>query len=131
MHWHEAEKQIRECLCVGTDLNTSSSTYRAVKACNDSSRSYDYGGEQGFRVRIGRGDTAQVFIPWSMLRACFEQLTAEQGYNSKFFRAEYPKQAKDHPCHIHVVGMILVVARLARPDGGTYRPLRTPRAAMN
>jgi hypothetical protein len=56
-----------------------------------------------------------------MLRACFEQLYTPDGYDGKYFRRAFPRQAKDHPCHVHVVGQMLVAAGVARPDGNRYR----------
>jgi hypothetical protein len=55
-----------------------------------------------------------------MLKECFIQLQTSDGYGGKFFRERFPNQAQDHPCHVHVVGQIFVVAGLAREEDGQY-----------
>lgn len=92
---------------MGTDLNTPTSTYRTVASVGVPIHStrYGYHGEQGFVVRIGQ--FAKVRIPWSMLEACFAQLSSPRGYDGEFFRQRFPLQARDHGCHVHVVARSL------------------------
>lgn len=51
-----------------------------------------------------------------MLKKCFNSLKNSDGYNCKVFSYYYPKQAKDHSCHVHVVGMIFKTAGIAETD---------------
>lgn len=121
MDWNKARNQIRANITVGSDLNTQESSYRSVlevDALIDSAR-YAYQGERGFIISIG--DSTNVKIPWSMLKECYPQLSVSHGYMGAFFRKRFPLQAKDHPCHVHVVGQIFMVAGLAtRKDKRTY-----------
>jgi len=84
---------------------------------------YEYRGEAGFVISIGK--TSKIKVPWSMLEACFRQLSTPDGHNGTFFRQRYPLQARDHPCHVHAVGHMLVVAGVARRGGNTYRAVDT------
>lgn len=121
MDWQTTQEKIRNSIKPGTNLNTPNSTFRSVLAANvpiESDR-YSYKRESGFIVAIGQ--TAKISIPWSMLKTCFLQLQSPHGYDGDFFRRVYPLQAKDHGCHIHVVGQIFVAAGIARMIGNTYR----------
>lgn len=69
-------------------------------------------------VPIGKSDI--VKIPWSMLLECFNQMNDSGYYDGVFFNKRYPRQALDHPCHVHVVGRIFVVAGIAHTDGKKY-----------
>jgi len=116
MDWNEAKAKIEKTIVVGTDLNTSDSTYRKVLKTNHicESKRYNYNGEKGFRVQIGKNkNNDAVCIPWSMLERCFLELKKRGVFNIKVFREYYPDQCKDHPCHVHVVGMIFVKAGIA------------------
>jgi len=122
MDWKIAEQKIKKNIKVGTDLNTKRSTRRYVESANavfDSVR-YGYDGEEGFIVRIGTNDGSVVKIPWSMLESCFGALKTKPGYNGDYFRKKFPKQAEDHGCHIHVVGMIFVQAGVASYDDSYF-----------
>lgn len=123
MDWAQAQDAIRQALDVGTDLNTPGSRYRFVKKVDTpiASRSYGYVGERGFVVSIGSAPSSSIMIPWSMLMVCFQQTQSPAGYSGKSFRQIYQKQARVHPCHIHVVGRILEVAGVARLRDGAYR----------
>jgi hypothetical protein len=123
MDWNHAQELIKMTLRVGTNLNTPNSTYRFVKKVDIPlhSDAYGYHGERGFVVSIGTAPSAYVPIPWSMLKACFVEAQSPDGYSGVAFRRLYPKQAKVHPCHVHVVGRILEVAGAARMSDGTYR----------
>ena len=121
MTWSRAKSQIAARIQVGTDLNTVKSSNRfVVNLRNDiSSKRYGYNNEDGFGVRIG--STSSISIPFSMLKACYGALSNRTGYDGTFFRANFSKQATDHPCHVHVVGQILVKAGLAAQHGNSYR----------
>lgn len=120
MEWNGAQQQIQSCIKVGSDLNSARSTFRFVKSTDSviSNRSYGYRGERGFIVSIGR--TVTIQIPWSLLRECFTALSTPSGYSGAFFRKQFPKQARDHPCHVHVVGQIFVRSGIARTDGERF-----------
>jgi hypothetical protein len=125
MDWNEAQTIIRATILPGTNVNTPDSTQRfvlAIDAPMHSSR-YGYRDERGVTVSIGR--SAKLNVPWTMLKECFAQLSESAGYDGAFFRSRYPLQAKDHPCHVHVVGQLLVYAGLADRDGSKYLLRRT------
>jgi hypothetical protein len=121
MNWPEAKSRISNKIKTGTDLNTARSTFRVVLEVDSpiSNSRYGYREERGFVVRIGRNHN--IIIPWSMLEICFAQLSRREGYSGKFFRKHYPRQASDHPCHVHVVGRIFVVSGFASETRRTYR----------
>lgn len=121
MDWYHAQQKIKTRVITGVSLNTASSTYRFVKSMNTiiNRPRYGYHNENGLVVTIGQSST--VSIPWGVLEECFEQLNTTDGYSGASFRRRFPLQAKDHPCHVHVIGQILVKAGLARADGSVYR----------
>jgi len=41
-----------------------------------------------------------------MLMTCFRQVQSPAGYTGISFQQLYPKQARIHPCHVHVGGRI-------------------------
>jgi hypothetical protein len=53
-----------------------------------------------------------------MLETCFPSLKELTGYNRNIFGKYYSDQAKDHPCYVHVVGMIFKKAGIAISDEG-------------
>ena len=113
MGWNEAKNIIKEKIVEGTDLNTQRSSLRKVLKIGHRCNTYDYNGEEGFLVRISNYDMNNLDIPWSVLEKCFHSLKDPDGYNGKVFRQYYPRQAKNHPCHVHVVGMIFKKAGVA------------------
>ena|SRR5689334_7372735 len=120
MDWNTARQLIVQRVVVGTDLNRPGSTYRRVleaDACLSTPR-FSYQGERGFRVSIGQSHSIE--IPWSILKLCYDQLNEPAGYNGDFFRQRFPAQAREHPCHVHVVGHIFVVAGVAVADENRY-----------
>ena len=124
MDWRQAKSRISAAVGLGTRLGRPNSSPRDVVGVERPCMRYGYGGEAGFIVRIGvkNGDT--IDVPWSMLRTCYGEM-ASGSYSGEVFRRHYPKQASTHGCHIHVVGMMFVVAGLAVSDGRTqarYRP---------
>jgi hypothetical protein len=121
MSWSQAKVQIAQSIKVGTGLNTANSSHRVVISLrNDiSSARYCYNNEDGFQVQIG--SASSISIPFSMLKSCYGALSSKNGYDGDFFRQHFPKQAADHPCHVHVVGQILVRAGLAARHGNSYR----------
>jgi len=121
MDWDQAKDIIRKKVIVGTDLNTRKSSYRFVISVDSaiSSDRYGYSNEIGYRVRIGKSQV--IPVPWGMLEKCFRALYSESGYNSRFFCENFPTQADDHPCYVHVVGQIFVRAGLAREEGNSYK----------
>jgi hypothetical protein len=111
MTWNEARELIRHNISLDTDINTEQSTFRKIMNINHYCNRYDYNNELGFSVRIGQ--STQIEIPWSILHNCFNALSLPKGYNGTFFREHYQTQAEQHPCHVHVVGMIFVVSGIA------------------
>jgi hypothetical protein len=80
------------------------------------------------REAIDRRENTCRDIPWTMLEACFARLDTADGYNGSFFRERYGAQAKEHPCHVHVVGQIFVTTGIAFFDErkNTFYALHTP-----
>ena len=111
----DAKKIISEKILLGTNLNTRRSTLRKILGINHKCWKYNYSGEEGFLVRISNYSNNNLDIPWSMLEKFYDALQST-GYSGKVFRAYYPTQAKDHPCHVHVVGMIFKVSGIAKSD---------------
>lgn len=124
MDWHQAQARIREKIKIGTDVNTPKSSYRFVTAVDSpiNSSRYGYYNEYGFIIPIGQSNT--VKIPWSMLKECFAALNSLNGYDGTFFKMRFPLQAKDHPCHVHVVGQLFVKAGIAQAEDGKSRKYR-------
>ena len=116
MDWNEAKLIIIEKIIVGTDINTIRSKLRKIIRVNHKCTNYDYNGEEGFLVRISNYDSYNLDIPWSMIEKCYYSLEDDNGYNGNVFRKLYSKQAKDHSCHVHVVGMIFKKAGIAISD---------------
>jgi hypothetical protein len=107
MNWNNAKNRIKSRIKVDTNLNTPKSHCRFVKAIQ----------EYGFIVSIGKSNS--IPIPWEMLEHCFLAISGSV-YDGAYFRKHYPKQAAQHPCHVHVVGQIFVVARLAYLEKKKY-----------
>ena len=116
MDWDKAKKIIQQQIVQGTDLNTKRSKLRKVLQDNYQCTRYDYNGENGFLISIGRRSNNNLEIPWGMLEKCFYALNESDGYNGEVFRRHYPQQAKNHPCHVHVVGMVFKKAGIAESD---------------
>ena len=110
MNWNQAQAIIKDKIRIGVDLNTKNSKYRFVDSIETeiNSQRYGYSNESGYVILIGKSN--KVSIPWSMLKICYFQLQSAEGYDGKFFRKHFIKQAQDHPCHVRVVGQIFVVA---------------------
>jgi hypothetical protein len=121
MDWRAAQSKIEASVKIGTDLNTPNSTYRVVKSVDSviNSKRYGYCNERGFVVPIGKRNT--VSIPWSMLHTCFVQMNRVGWYDGGFFESQFPIQAQDHPCHVHVVGQIFAAAGIVRVEGRQYQ----------
>jgi len=122
MNWEEIKTVITNSILVGQDINTHRSTFRIVeKAPPYQCGRYDYNQAEGFLVRIGRN--SNVEIPMTMLERLFNSsLNNNNIYNSTIFRNRYPKQKKDHPCHIHSVGKIFEYAGIMEQiDSRNYR----------
>jgi len=116
MNWDKAKEIIKKNIKEGTDINTKRSSLRKVLKVNHKCTKYDYKGEEGFLVKISNYENNNLEIPWSMLEKCFNSLKEPEGYNGKVFRKYYKQQADDHPCHVHVVGMIFKKAGIAISD---------------
>lgn len=120
MTWIHAKEKIFKKIIQGTDINSPNTNYRIVLEVREdiSSARYGYNNETGFVVQIG--ENSSICIPLKMLKHCYGALGLDGNYDGKFFRKHYPLQAKDHPCHVHTVGQIFVVAGLAKRTGNSY-----------
>ena len=120
MNWEEAAILIKNTIQKGDDVNSQTSTFRFVDQvppfqCKRS----DYKNEEGYKVKIGVRDFVE--IPITMLETVFN-LAIENNriYNNKIFADAFPKQAKDHGCHVHVIGRIFELSGVAYKNGGNY-----------
>ena len=120
MEWDEAKSIMSNKINTGMDLNTPQSKLRKVLRTNHRCNKYNYNGENGYLIRISNYDYNNLDIPWSMLEKCFSALKTPMGYNSIFFKDIFPKQAKHHSCHVHVVGMLFKQAGIAEKKGRNY-----------
>jgi hypothetical protein len=120
MEWFDAKKKIQAQIRSGTKINTASSTYRTIKTVDAriESRRYGYENQTGFVVQIGTNSF--IDIPWSVLQECYQMLLDVDGYSGLSFRKTFPIQAKDHPCHVHVIGQIFAKSGLAEEKAGVY-----------
>jgi len=101
VEWSEAREIIQKNITEGMDINTKRSSFRKVITVQ----------EEGFIVQIGEKN--KIKVPWSMLEKCFHSLKDDGGYNSEVFKRYFPTPAKQHPCYVHVVGMIFKKAGIA------------------
>lgn len=108
MNWTEAQARIMT-LHSQTNLNTARSNYRSLREVS----------HDGVVVSIGK--KAQLMLPWALLEECFNSLLCPTGYSGKWFREHYPQLAQNHPCHVHVIGRLFVVAGIATKDNTGYR----------
>ena len=120
MNWEAASLLIKNRIQKGDDVNTHKSTFRIVDQVPPfQCERYNYKNEEGYKVRIGVKHLIE--IPISMLENVFN-LAIENNriYNNSVFANAFPKQAKDHGCHVHVVGRIFELSRVANKNGGNY-----------
>ena len=112
MNWNKAKAIIKKHIIKGTNLNTNRSSLREVIQTN----------HHGFLVRISNYKSNNLDITWGMLEKCFYSLKGPEGYNGDTFRRDYPQQARNHPCHVHVIGMIFKKAGIAtsNPEEKNY-----------
>ena len=120
MTWIHAQEKIIRKIKEGTDLKFTNTNNRIVlKVRKDiSSERYGYNNETGFVVQIG--ENSSICIPLKMLQRCYNAFRLDGTYDGKFFRKHYPLQAEDHPCHVHTVGRIFVLAGLAKRNKNSY-----------
>ena len=123
MNWAEASILIKNTIQKGDDVNSQKSTFRFVDQVPPfQCKRYDYKNEEGYKVRIGVKHLIE--IPISMLETTFNQALANnRTYNNKVFADAFPKQAKNHGCHVHVVGRIFELSGVANKKGGNYKIL--------
>ena len=107
MNWNEALTRIRVNIKPDLDIDLDSD-FRTIKEIQ-----YPNNGERVYLVRIGT--STNIKISESMLETLFEASLRNGGmYSGDIFRRHFPKEAFAHPCHVHVVGKILVEAGAAR-----------------
>jgi len=120
MDWLEAKRQIENKILVGMDVNSGESKQRKILKTEHSCNRYDYNGETGFLVSIGKENNLE--IPWSMLEHFFPALHTPEGYNTPCFRKKYRRQYENKDCHVHVVGAIFEKSGVAyyRKEDNAY-----------
>jgi len=123
MNWAEASILIKNTIQKGDDVNSQKSTFRFVDQVPPfHCKRYDYKNEEGYKVRIGAKQLIE--IPISMLeRVFYLALENNRIYNNKVFADAFPKQVKDHGCHVHVVGRIFELSGVANKKGANYEIL--------
>lgn len=123
MNWTEASLLIKYTIKKGADVNSQKSNFRFVDQVPPfQCRRYNFKNAEGYKVSIGVRDFVE--IPITMLETVFN-LAIENNriYNNKVFADAFPKQAKDHGCHVHVVGRIFELSGIANKKGGNYEIL--------
>ena len=119
MDWSEAKKQIEKKIHVGTEVNSKKSKQvRKILETERPCNRYDYNGEKGFLVSIGKKEDLE--IPWSMLENCFPELRKSKGYNTHCFRKKYKRQFANKDCHVHVVSAIFEKSGIAYEKDNAY-----------
>ncbi len=119
MNWEQTIEKIRENIKVGTDVNTESSTFRIVLEIPPF-QCKQYNNEVGYKVKIG--DKNALEIPVSMLKTILENATKNnKRYNTSIFKEAFPRQTKNHGCHVHVVGKLLEKSGIADKEGNAYK----------
>jgi predicted HTH transcriptional regulator len=104
MNWDQVIIKIKEKIQLGTDVNTIVSTYRFVVEIPPY-KCKQYDNKEGYKVKIGENNA--IKIPISMLQTLFQNSQKNNNtYNTKVFRDAFPVQAKNHGCHVHVIGKI-------------------------
>jgi hypothetical protein len=116
MTWTQAKLLIESKLTENISFDPTSESRSIIESPSSySCRTYNYYPEKGFKVKIGY--YSYIDIPWSMLENMFEDSKKEKNrniYRHSVFVNRYPNQAKNHGCHIHVVGKMFVYAGVAR-----------------
>jgi len=123
MNWEEASILIKNTIQRGENINTQKSKQRLVEEIPPfQCKRYNYKNEEGYKVRIGIKQIIE--IPITMLETVFN-LASENNrtYNNKIFATAFPKQAKAHGCHVHVVGRIFELCGVANKKDGNYEIL--------
>jgi len=120
MDWVDARDKIKQRIIKGMDINTKRSKLRKIIETDIKCTKYNYAGEKGFLVKISNYYQNDLQIPWSMLERCFSALNTVDGYGGISFRNQYPRQAVEHPCHVHVIGQIFKNAGIAQEHNGQY-----------
>jgi hypothetical protein len=110
-----AKRHIQQKITRGVLLPTLRNTFRTVERVSETN---------GIKVKIGA--TTRIWISWSMLEQCFTAVMTDDGYDTRFFQGRFPWEYYVHPCHVHVVGQIFVVAGLATFDGQGYHAANLP-----
>ncbi|MDI9864231.1 hypothetical protein QM480_07840 [Flectobacillus sp. DC10W] len=120
MNWLNIEKQIRESFKVGDNIQEDSK-YRNVIAGPDfpcRSKVYDYNGDLGYRIKIGKGKDNFLDIPFLLLKTVYEDTLVNNGrYNKNVICKHFQKQVTNHGCHVHVVGRIFVRTGIMEKKG--------------
>lgn len=123
MTWEEAAAAIGKTITKGLKLDKLANYGRPVVEvppypCN----TYDFNGEEGYKVRIG--SDRYVEVPISMLRNCFEAAKVQGGvYKTSIIYSLYPTQVAEHGGYVHVVGRIFEVAGIGKKVTGGYEIL--------
>lgn len=112
MNWQQASQLISQNILIGTHLIPTSRYRHVTKGPNHACFTYDYQGSNGYKVQIGKLNFIE--IPFRMLETLFNASVEKNGvYNNEIFQNNYPRQYRNHDCHVHVVGKIFEIAGVA------------------
>jgi hypothetical protein len=113
MDWEEAERRISKSIKNDMDINTHRSTHRKVEKVDN----LDY------KIRIGTSNIISVTM--EILEGCWFYSKNNHGgkYDTTVFQKLYKAKYRNHPCWVHVIGMIFVKAGVAK---AVYKKSRTP-----
>ena len=111
MEWPKAKRNIKNKVGDKTNLQSRRSGKRPVTKITDN----------GFKVKIGQETENSIEVTWKMLEECWEESKKSSYYGNCVFKEHFSKELNQHPCYVHVVGMIFKVAGLAKIDGNCYR----------
>lgn len=115
MDWNEALEKIRHKVKKGMCIDPQSKFRFIIDGPDYACHSYNYNGTNGYKVKIGTKES--INIPISMLKVIFEETLANNGvYNNGVFSKYFGLQKNHHPCHVHVVGKIFLVAGIVTQD---------------
>lgn len=99
-------------LHVGLNIDTSNSHGRVVKDIKITENKKDF----TLIIKIGQNTT--IGVDKQMLTSLYNSSIHNNGvYNKHIFQSLYPQKLNNHPCYVHVVGMLFVKAGLAKVDG--------------
>lgn len=120
MSWRIAERLIRQHIVQGIHLDLDSFYKIVLEVPPHSCYKNGFDGATGFKVKVGNKSTIEV--PLKMLEKIYgASVSNTMLYNRDIFKGEYNNLLKIKPCYVHVVGKILLEAKIAdQPNSRNY-----------